>query len=264
MNDNLYKSTAFYKRRRKLMDEGVPLRMLPKYRQGNNNTAVLIFHSLTSSTLETDNISDLLEKQGYSVFQCLVEGHGFTHKRLRKTSKEEWLSTALEDFNSAKKMYTRVGVIGISTGGLFAIRLAAKYNTDFCVTIAPALNIPKKFVTLAFLLRHIYWYKKNRTIKDISSWYLTHMPLTSVWSVHLLAKSIKKILSDIKCPVLSIHSLNDSIIKFSSSSDFLINSSSHNINFITLSRDLHIPVLPCGRKSDYALSRICVFIKKQY
>lgn len=104
----------------------------------------LIIHGYTGGPHELDPLVCFLKEQtDWDIVVPILPGHG-KELALDQTSHEEWLETAEKNLQTLKEKYQTVYVIGFSMGGMIAAYLAAKYEVDKLVLLAPA----GKFISL--------------------------------------------------------------------------------------------------------------------
>lgn len=104
----------------------------------------LIIHGYTGGPHELDPLVRYLKEQtNWNIVVPTLPGHGKKLK-LDDACHEKWLETAEMYLDDLKKKHQTVYVIGFSMGGMIAAYLAAKYEVNKLVLLAPA----GKFISL--------------------------------------------------------------------------------------------------------------------
>lgn len=100
--------------------------------------ACLIIHGYTGGPYEVDPLADFLrENTDWHVEVPTLPGHG-EQLSLKNASYKNWIQSAEAALEPLRKKYEKVYVIGFSMGGMIAAYLAAKYQIDKLVLLAPS------------------------------------------------------------------------------------------------------------------------------
>ncbi|MBF0493245.1 MAG: alpha/beta fold hydrolase [Deltaproteobacteria bacterium] len=193
----------------------LPLKELPQY----SKIGVLVLHGFTSSLKAVDGIKSYLEKSKLPYAMPLLRGHGSQYKDLAGVTWNEWVADAEKALFELSEKVEKVIVVGLSMGGLVALKLGLKHPDKIAgvVTVAAALKFADPLAPLTKIIAKIvpYWpgpksfndpecAKQNQNY----SWF----PTDAFCSLYDFAKHIEKNLSKFKVPLLVIHSKKDSVI----------------------------------------------------
>ncbi len=127
---------------KRAISEGVVnKRNLPLYKEGNRKIGVLLIHGFTASPFEMEELTEFLNKKGYSVYNARVVGHGSKSEYLDKLSYRDWYDSLKYGYFILKNSCDKVYVIGQSMGGLLALNVAYYNDVDGVILLAPALKI---------------------------------------------------------------------------------------------------------------------------
>ncbi len=120
--------------------------------------AVLCLHGMTGTPFEVRPLGEALAKEGFAVEGPVLAGHAATPQDLVATTWHDWLGGAEAALNRllAKNQGRPVGIVGFSTGGLLALRLARLRPTD--VGALAVLSTPLRMKTVQ--VRGIRWLNK--------------------------------------------------------------------------------------------------------
>lgn len=106
---------------------GFVIKILPAkeiYLKGDNH-AVLLLHSFTSHTRDMKKVATELNKTGYTCYAPLYSGHGQTPEQLLQYNVNDWWQDVMKAYQFLKdEGFQKITVIGLSIGGIFALRLA--------------------------------------------------------------------------------------------------------------------------------------------
>ncbi|MCY8952449.1 alpha/beta hydrolase [Bacillus cereus] len=99
--------------------------------------AVLLLHSFTSNTRDMKQLGRYLNKNGYTCFAPIYEGHGVSPEQLIKTDLNDWWKSVEEGYHFLKTAeYQYISVIGVSLGGVFALNVGQRLNTNGIVIMS--------------------------------------------------------------------------------------------------------------------------------
>ncbi len=209
----------------------------------------LLLHGLTGMPNEMRSIEKALESIGCDVEVPMLPGHGATHKELLKTGWKDWMAGAREALNQLCQRCDQVYVGGLSMGALMPVLLAVE-NPKVCgiVSMSPTIKYDSKnssnpyqiFIPLIDVLpfcgRIFYWteeppygLKDERLVRmitkeleeaknstgggaDVDSGFSQFRTYSgSLRQMQHLVKQVKKEAPKLKCPVLIMHSVEDTI-----------------------------------------------------
>lgn len=125
------------------------------YKGGNK--AVLLLHSFTSNTIDMKKLGDYLQNNNYSCYAPLYSGHGLTAEELLKFSPSDWWKDVLNGYFLLKdEGFEKIAVVGLSLGGVFALKVAQEFEVNGIVT----MSVPKHREAY-FLLKRVLNYAKG-------------------------------------------------------------------------------------------------------
>lgn len=118
--------------------------------------AVLLLHSFTSNPRDVRQLGRFLNKEGYTCFAPVYEGHGLSPEQLIETGPSDWWKNVEEGYHFLKKEGCEsIAVIGVSLGGLFALKMAQTFDVNSVVV----MSVPYKKEVEA-LKRRFFSYAK--------------------------------------------------------------------------------------------------------
>lgn len=198
----------------RLLPEALPLKQQPST---PTDTAIICIHGFTGTPYEVAPAVEALPHIGIATYAPLLPGHGYREpaeqiKAFGQLSEQDLLSAARQEIEQARQHYRHVSMIGFSMGGAIALTMAAEGRLERCAVISPALRLPPKAEWLIPLLS---WWPFTLEAPHTEPFYLpgyhfhhSHA-LRALWQV---GRHAQKQLSHIRCPILGIHSQNDSVV----------------------------------------------------
>ncbi|MEO1868047.1 MAG: alpha/beta fold hydrolase, partial [Methylococcales bacterium] len=110
-----------------------PFLLMPKHKNG---CGVLLVHGLLASPAEVRGLGEHLYKQGYTVLGVCIKGHGTSPHDLRTRTAEDWFDSVTQAHDILDYLVNQIVVIGFSTGGALALKLAAEQKPHVIAVVA--------------------------------------------------------------------------------------------------------------------------------
>ncbi|MFW9951253.1 MAG: alpha/beta hydrolase [Candidatus Thorarchaeota archaeon] len=218
----------------------------PIFKQ-NSDTGCLLLHGFTSCPFELRQLGDQLYNEGYTVSIPLLPGHGTAPQDLKRQSWTDWYEASKQALFELRKMCQTVYVIGLSMGGSIALHLAAHYEVEGIVALAPGLYLKNKLSFLSHVLYPFYPYSKKWFGPDIRADVETitydKIPVKSLSELLRLFRHLKDDLTDINAPLLIIYAKQDHVINGKSAQEIYQRISSKNKRILSLQNSYHIITL---------------------
>jgi esterase/lipase len=201
-----------------------PAPFLIKPKPGNG-IGVLLIHGLLASPAELRNYGRYLAEQGYTVLGVRLKGHGTSPYALRDTSYEQWFDSVRRGFNILKLHCAKLFLIGFSTGGALAFKLAVENHPEIIGLVA--VSVPVKFVNPAFMLVPLL-HNANALVKWLSSfeglkpfienapehpdinYYST--PVRALYELRRLVLRLEALLPEVTTPSLLFYADRDPVV----------------------------------------------------
>lgn len=221
--------------------------------------AVVCLHGLTGTPFEVRPLGEALANDGYTVVGPVLAGHALTPEDLIKTRWPDWLATANEALNRAvdANLGRPVGLVGFSTGGLLALRLAKQRKEHVAALAVVATPLRMK----ASQVRAIRWLNKlparlvDSPLGYIPKWGgpdvqdpemksknpgLPVMPLPALNSLIDLMQEVRGDLPSIMQPTLVAHGQKDLTIPLEDSLEIAGSLGSEQVDRLWLERSGHL------------------------
>lgn len=249
-----------------------------------NDTGVLLIHGLGGTPVEMRYIAQGLNRLGYTVYCCQLEGHCGSIDDLKKTHWKHWTFSAqkaLDKLSHCKNIF----VGGLSAGSLLALYLADFFSEkiDGLLLYSPTLVLngwampfympylhylrPSMVLFDIFLTeRHPHGIKDDRIrsmivdsmkkdSKDVGTF---KMPISIVAKFNAFSAYMRKRLKYIDVPLLTIHSRNDDFADISNSYE-IITKVSGKADLVVLDDSYHIITL--DKQRGYVLQKSQEYIE---
>ncbi|HHZ69322.1 MAG TPA: alpha/beta fold hydrolase [Methylococcaceae bacterium] len=220
-----------------------PFLLMPKH---NNGCGILLVHGLLASPAEVRGLGEQFYKQGYTVLGVCIKGHGTSPHDLRTRTAEDWYHSITQAYEILEHLVNQIVLIGFSTGGALALKMAAEHKPHIIAVVA--VSVPIHFVNSEMMLASLLhgtnqlvsWVSSHEGVKpflhndpeNISVNYCS-IPVRSLYELRRLIHELLILLSKINIPVLLIYSKNDPIVAIKSA-DIILN------KLITDEKALHI------------------------
>jgi len=104
--------------------------------------AVLLLHGAGDTPQTLRYLGDALFARGFHVEAPLLPGHGRTLDAFKRTSADDWVTSARMSYRALQAQHRWVSIAGLSMGGALAVRLAAE------TTQLPALCLIAPYLAL--------------------------------------------------------------------------------------------------------------------
>lgn len=188
----------------------------------------LLLHGFASTPSEVRWLGQQLNLRGYTVKGVLLAGHGTTPEQLAETSWRDWYNSAQTTLLDLVEQHRPIFVVGVSMGGLLALKLAAQHPKKVTAVVTAGTPISRRFfldwhIHLVPLAKHFIAYQQRKISADAKEMhqqmgrvYYTRRPLSAAHQLLKLVDSVKQDITNINCPALIMHSKADKVINWRS------------------------------------------------
>jgi carboxylesterase len=217
---------------------------------------VLLIHGFTGSPAEVRLLGEYLHNKGFTVLAPRLCGHGTTVEEMSKTKWSHWYSAVEDSYHILKSLCKSIIVVGLSMGGLLALKLGAEYSVDKLVSLSTPIYIVDKRVNMLPMYRMFREYvpKKRKVFMDIDPLYsvgYNATPLSSLSSLVELIQHVDMLLPSITAPLLIIQARSEHTVQPRSASYIYDRVGSKEKKLTWLEKSGHIVTLDVDREQVF-------------
>ena len=183
--------------------------------------AALLVHGFTGTPWEMRPLADFLADAGIASLSIRLPGHGTTPEDLAGRRWQEWLRSVEQGYRILSGEFTSVFGMGMSTGCLLLLELAATERFSGLVLFSPYLRIRHKLASYAGWVRWLRPYYLKQSREELKIRYYNRKPIAGVHQINLLIKSLRRRLPEISCPVMAFNGEEDSTVDAMSSFELM-------------------------------------------
>lgn len=226
------------------------LRGAEPFLSAGGENGVMLVHGFTGSPSHMRTLGAFLNKGGFTVLCPRIYGHGTSVKDLASTNYNHWYSSVEDGYHLLKAMCRNVSVVGLSMGGLLALKLAAEYPITKVVTVNTPIFIADKRLSLLPIYRLFMNYvpKKRRKVNvdPVYNVSYDYTPLNSLSSLIALIKHVSTLLPDVSTKSLILQSLNELSVQPRSAEYIFERLGTHDKRLIWLNLASHLVTIDAG------------------
>jgi esterase/lipase/glycosyltransferase involved in cell wall biosynthesis len=190
---------------------------------GNSDYSFFLIHGYTGSVTDFNGLEKYLNKNFNSTVKLiLMKGHGTNVEDLKNLHYSDFFNQIELELKKELKKGKKIIIGGISFGGQLALRLASEYKVQGVFTIAPTINLKfpfniPKIKLLGLFKKH--WSKKltkkERMLRE-GTFHYSQMPVSGLDLISEANQSLFQKFKQISCPCLTISSVYDPLVNYSS------------------------------------------------
>ena len=212
---------------------------------------VIVVHGFTGSPSEMRPLGEYLQAQGFTVLGPRLCGHGTCVQELNQTKWPQWYTSVEDAFFLLRGVCRTVSVVGLSMGGLMALKLGTEYPVARVVTLSAPIYINDKRLAYLPLIRLFRRYSPKRRRRynagDQYSVGYDQFPLAAVSSLLELIKHISQQLPQLKVPLLVVQSRNEHTVIPQSAQYIYDRAGSREKELLWLDKSGHVVTLDVER-----------------
>jgi len=227
----------------------------------NSKKLFFLIHGYTGSPTDFNELPEYLYRHyDADIDIMLLKGHGTQIQDLDSLTFRDFLSQVELELQKKLLEYDKIIVGGVSFGAQLALILASRYPVQgvFHVCVPYQLRFPFNLSLLSFT-RHFkkYWPKsipKDEKKLREKAFHYKDMHINGLRIVRDANVEINRTLSDIRCPVITIHSSNDPLSNYKAVKKIepilqvpyhkeIFHDKNHNIFFSESRFDVHKKIL---------------------
>ena len=182
---------------------------------------VLLIHGFTGAPTEMRLLGEYLNRNGLTVSAPLLPGHGTTVEEMNRCKWTDWTAAVERALTELRERCNTVFVGGLSMGSLLTLYLAAHHpDLPGAIVYSPAVKIADRRLVLTPLIKHVVrLLPKGEGDSDLTSvdaqqhlWSYDENPVAAAAELLKLRRAVERLLPQVVCPLLIIHSTLDRAI----------------------------------------------------
>jgi carboxylesterase len=181
---------------------------------------VLLIHGFTGAPVEMRMVGDYLHQRGHTVSGPRLPGHGTTVEDMNRCKWTDWTSHVERSLADLQARCETVFVGGLSMGSLLTLHLAARHpELPGAIIYSPATWVANRLIYLSPALKHLISKKKKSDESDLTDpeahlrlWHYDYDPAIAGHELLKLIRQVRRVLPQVTCPLLIIHSTLDTSI----------------------------------------------------
>jgi len=178
---------------------------------------VLLIHGFTGTPAEMRLLGESLHEKGFTVLAVRLPGHGTDVRDMETTTWRHWYGAAIDGRQLLAGLCDEINVVGLSMGGLLALKLAAEYPVNRVAALSTPIFLTARRIPLLPLYRTFRRFiPKKRRDYDIDPQYFVgydSTPLACLASLLELIESVKADLPNVHCPSLLVQSRREHTVR---------------------------------------------------
>ncbi len=186
--------------------------------------AVLLLHGFTGTSADVRMLGRYLEKKNYTSYAPHYRGHGVPPEQLIQTNPDEWWEDVTAAYDTLKeKGYEEIAVVGLSLGGVFALKLSTERPVKGVVPMCAPMIMENPDRMFEGVLHYAQKYKQyegtdEETIKSemkaIEAAGMPSLPALKSYIEH----DVRHRLEDVYAPLFVVQARHDEVIDTRSAS----------------------------------------------
>ncbi len=234
---------------------------------------ILLLHGFTGTPYEMMPAGEFFRNYGYSSFCPRLKGHGTTEEDLNSCRFYDWIESAEKGLNYLKKKVKNIHILGLSMGGLLALKLASVHKeVKKVVVVASPLYLTGEnglFVTACRIPFFRFFVKSVRKPEPSDERYrciwrenpsYRSVPTKASYEFFRLMQNVKKSLKDVRQSTMFVYSKGDRDVDFSNLNLMISLIGSRDIVIHTPLNMGHLITLEDGNQEVF--SKILKFLKR--
>lgn len=226
----------------------------------------LLIHGFTGSPLGMRALGEHLAERGLTVEGLRLPGHGTSWEHLNRFGRDHWEEAVFQGYRKLSERCDKTFAVGLSFGGALCLHLASRHpHLDGVVAIAPFLftKDPLRFLApvLPRLVRSVKGVGNDCADPNVDERAYERFPTIAGASMLKFTRDIRQSLSEVRCPVLILHSKNDHTAHPDNATEIHSKISSTDKELVWYERSYHVLTLDYDK--DDVFDRTYRFMKER-
>ena len=179
--------------------------------------AVLLLHGFTGHSADVRMLGRFLEKPGYTCHAPHYKGHGVPPDELVHTGPEDWWKDVMEAYQFLKdKGHQKIAAVGLSLGGVFALKLGYTVPLNGIVTMCSPMYIKSEEIMYEGVLAYTREFKKREGKSpeqiEVEMEEFKKTPMNTLKALQGLIKEVRENVDTVYAPTFVVQSTVDEMI----------------------------------------------------
>lgn len=231
-------------------------------------TGCLLIHGFTASPQEMRGLGEHLASQGHTTLGIRLAGHGTRPADLARSRWNDWLASVEDGYRILRGACDRVVLLGLSLGGALALLASSRHPSAGIVAMSTPLLQTGIFVRFAlrpislvapFVAKRPANWRDPQAAADRVAY--PCYPTRAVAEVAEVQRVLRSLLPSIDCPVLLIHSREDTFVPPENSLAILEGIRSADKQLQLIERSTH--VITCDAAREQVFESAGRFVRRQ-
>jgi carboxylesterase len=185
--------------------------------------ACLLIHGFTGTPKEMRWLGEFLNQQGYTCLGMRLAGHATDPEDMIRSNWTDWTASVEDGYHILRGITDNIFFVGLSMGGILSLLMSTRLDVRGVVAMSTPYKLPDDP-----RLRHVDWiskivaYMPKGSDEPGSGWFdkeawkdhisYPQNPIRSIGQLNRLLAEMRLALTQIRVPVLLIHSKDDDYV----------------------------------------------------
>lgn len=191
-----------------------------------NRTGILLIHGFTGTPKEMRWMGESLNESGYTCLGIRLNGHATHPEDMRRSRWTDWTASVEDGFHLLSGSVDRIFLAGLSMGGVLSLLMSTKMDVAGVIAMSTPYTLPRdprnypvwfiklygrliKYAPKSGEIPGASWFDKEAFASHVS---YPQNPVSSVAELKALLSEMQAALSEVRKPVLLIHSKDDAYV----------------------------------------------------
>ncbi len=188
-----------------------------------SRTGCLLIHGFTGAPKEMRWMGEYLAGRGFSVLGIRLAGHATRPEDMIRSRWTDWVASVEDGYHLLRGLADRIYLVGLSMGGVLALLMSTQLDVKGVVAISTPMRLPPDWrlpyaTVLSMFMPYVPkgpeepnagWFDQQ-ALKDHVSY--AQNPVRAAVELDRLVAEMRAALSQVRVPVLLIHSQDDATV----------------------------------------------------
>ncbi len=188
-----------------------------------SRTGCLLIHGFTGAPKEMRWMGEYLAGRGFSVLGVRLTGHATRPEDMIRSRRTDWLASVEDGYHLLRGLADRIYLVGLSMGGVLALLMSTRLDVKGVVAISTPMRLASDWrLPYAAILSKLLPYVPKAHEQPGDGWFdqdarkdhvsYPQNPVRSAAELDRLVTEMRAALSEVRVPVLLIHSQDDTYV----------------------------------------------------